>query len=242
MGVVGVCSWFSHFHDRTGCPPMPWTRTMLLASRQRSGHGQDQQTDATHSTAGSTGQSGSYKSVSPTDLTVSTWTFMVLLSQKHHIPCTLHRDTVILQRRVADQETWHRNQFRGTAASMLAGRFDMCKGRSWKMSDWRWTLDPAGLGPSSHIDGIIISVARAAHHDGTQRCKAWVKRRWPGRRLLHSVLPVVEGAGNGPARPTRRLCRLLPHSGHEDPATITEPAVSRRWQRMSAPRVELDAM
>lgn len=60
---------------------------MLLASRQRSGHGQDQQTDATHSTAGSTGQSGSYKSVSPTDLMLSTWTFMVLLSKEHH---TMH--------------------------------------------------------------------------------------------------------------------------------------------------------
>jgi len=54
--------------------------------------------------------------------------------------------------------TWHRNQFRGTAASVLAGRFDMCKGRSWKMSDWRWRVDQAGLGPSSHIDGIIISL------------------------------------------------------------------------------------
>ena len=38
----------------------------------------------THSTAGSTGQSGSYNSVSPTDLTASSRTLIAQLPKKHH--------------------------------------------------------------------------------------------------------------------------------------------------------------
>jgi hypothetical protein len=34
FGVVGVRSWLSHFHDRSGCPPIPWTSTMLLRGGQ----------------------------------------------------------------------------------------------------------------------------------------------------------------------------------------------------------------
>jgi hypothetical protein len=39
-------------------------------------------------------------------------------------------------------------------------------------------------------------------------------------------------AKDGPAWPTRQLCRPLPLSGQEDPATITESAVSLGWDGM----------
>ena len=132
----------------------------------------------THSTAGSTGQSGSYNSVSPTDLTASSRTLIAQLPKKHHASHDArhgHTAAWVAEHR----RTWHRKHLEGpsTAASALAGSI-MCKRRSWKPESSRMglatsePLDQAGLGSWSFIMVVdIISPGRAANQGGRQRRK-----------------------------------------------------------------------
>ncbi len=139
----------------------------------------------THSTAGSTGQSGSYKSVSPTDLTASSRTLIVLLPKKH--PAFHDADTVIRQRGLQNTEGHDTGSSKAKyAASTLAGR-TMCKRRSWKPESSRMgmatgePLDQAGLGYGRLWLLILLlapAVPRIRRDDGAVRP---VKRRWPGR-------------------------------------------------------------